>query len=73
MKTHQLSNKSKYRSVHVWLVNNNNINLYSNEVISVGDKIEHNGLATVEKVSISKPNPENQSLGSMFYELEVKR
>lgn len=73
MKRHDLNNKQKYRSVHVWLVNNGKINLYSNELIQAGDKIEHNGnILAVVKVSASKPNPENEHLGKHFYELEVK-
>lgn len=73
MKRHDLNNKQKYRSVHVWQINGSNINLYSNEVIQAGDKIEHNSKTlTVVKVSANKPNPENEHLGKHFYELEVK-
>lgn len=73
MKKHNLNDKQKYRSVHVWQVNVSKINLYSNEVIQAGDKIDHNGdTLTVVKVSASKPNPENKHLGKHFYEIETK-
>lgn len=73
MKRHYLNNKQKYRSVHVWQVNGSKINLYSNELIQAGDKIEYNGNSlTVVKLSASNPNPENEHIGKHFYEMEVK-
>lgn len=70
---HNLKDKDNYRSVHVWRINENKFNLYSDKTINAGDKIEYNGnTLTVVKVSASKPNPENEHLGKHFYEIETK-
>lgn len=42
MKTHSLSEKSKYPQHHVW-VTANKLNVYSTEQINVGDTIDLKG------------------------------